>query len=117
MYLTLNDVVIPNHGYVVISDIGTSGDRGVICNTNRPMLPHQTHSGGNWYAQDGTRVDGQNVPGFRRNRANRMVRLIRSSIGTPAEGIYVCVVDNASLQSQRVYAGLYNSDSGMFMKA
>ena len=42
MYLSLNDDIIPNHGYVVISDIGFTDGTALICNTNRPA----TVSGG-----------------------------------------------------------------------
>ena len=37
VYLSLNGVIIPNHGYVVMSDIGSAGDdTALICHTNRP---------------------------------------------------------------------------------
>ena len=36
IYLSLKDNIIPNHGYVVISDIGTDDDTALLCHTNRP---------------------------------------------------------------------------------
>ena len=55
MYLTLNGDNIPNNGYVVISDIGTSNDEtALLCNTN--YLPGGATSGGNWYGPDGSVV-------------------------------------------------------------
>ena len=114
MYLSLNSNYIPNHGYVVISGIGTSDDSALLCNTN--YIPSGEYkSRGDWYAPDGTRVQPNEVPGFRRNRGPGVVRLIRDT-GTPAEGIYRCtVVDNSTeLQSVNVHVGLYNSGGGVF---
>ena len=112
VYLSLNSSYIPNHGYVVISDIGTSDDGALLCNTN--YIPSGGgNSGGDWYAPDGTRVHQTNVPGFRRNRGPGVVRLIRRAYtGTPAEGIYNCTVQDASTEFQSVYVGLYNSGGG-----
>ena len=74
VYLTLNGSYIPNHGYVVIDDIGGTGDTALICNTNRiANFPnyHGPNSGGDWIAPDGTIVgnlDTDDVPGFERDR-------------------------------------------------
>ena len=71
MYISLNDVNIPNHGYVNISDIGTNDDSALICHTNRPA--NGRDSGGNWYGPNGKRVRGiredTSVQGLARNRA------------------------------------------------
>ena len=115
MYLSLNGDNIPNHGYVVISDIGTADGTALLCNTN--YLPDDGgHSGGNWYGPDGTRVGGLHsidVPGFYRKRAFGLVRLIRdTATGTPTEGIYSCTVQDDTMTEQTVYVGLYNSGGG-----
>ena len=124
MYITLNGVYIPNHGYVMISDIGsTGGDTGgtaLICNTNRiaSFTTHggwRYHSGGDWHAPDGTRVGDRgvpnpDVPGFERDRRPMMVLLLRNTAtGTPSEGIYYCVVADDTFINQTVYVGLYNN--------
>ena len=68
VYLSLNGDIIPNHGYVVISDIGSTHDTALICHTNRPAtLNNNAHSGGDWFAPNNTRVTDTAVPGFRRN--------------------------------------------------
>ena len=36
VYLSLNGEVIPNHGYVEISDIGSSDITALLCHTDRP---------------------------------------------------------------------------------
>ena len=116
MYLSLNGDNFPNHGYVVISDIGTTDDdTALLCNTNR-IPTGSANSGGNWFVPDGSVVVSNNNVGtadFGRTRDPGLVRLIRNSAatGTPTEGIYSCTVqDTVTLQT--VYVGLYNSGGG-----
>ena len=112
MYLSLNDDIIPNHGYVVISDIGSTDDTALICHTNHYR---RHHSGGDWFAPDDTRVNGNDVPGFKRSRAPMMVRLLRSTIiAPPSEGIYACLVEDATNIIQRISVGIYNSGEGTY---
>ena len=106
VYLSLDGTVIPNHGYVEISDIGSTDDSALLCHTNRP--PGSTNSGGDWFAPDGTRVDGTAVPGVTRNRDPRLKR----ASGTPPEGIYECTIEDATSTVQMVYVGLYNTGGG-----
>ena len=115
MYLSLNDDIIPNHGYVVISDIGFDDDTALICNTNRPAAM-STNSGGDWFTPDGTRVNDTDVPGFRRNRAPMVVRLYRNGDTDPlSEGMYQCLVEDDRLIVRTVYVGLYNSGGGIIL--
>ena len=122
MYLTLNGDYIPNHGYVNISDIGSIDDTALICNTNRfgnlrSRPGGRLHSGGDWFAPNGTRVGDRgsdDVPGFDRDRYPMVVRLHRNTAtGTPSEGIYYCVVEDDTFTYQTVYVGLYNIGGGM----
>ena len=127
MYLTLKGDYIPNHGYVMISDIGStdddSDDTALICNTNRIANftvslsggQKRFHSGRDWHAPNGNIVgdpDESTVPGFERDRRPMKVRLHRNS-GTPSEGIYYSVVEDDTFTYQTVYVGLYNSGGGM----
>ena len=76
VYLSLNDEVIPNHGYVEISDIGSNDTAALLCHTNRPAI------GGDWLAPDGDTVGSlgsTDVPGFERNRGPVLVRMRRSN--------------------------------------
>ena len=112
VYLSLNDDVIPNHGYVEIIDIGLSDSTALLCHTNRPAV--NPNSGGDWFAPDGNRVGNPgstDVPGFEKTRGPMLVRLRRSS-GTPEEGIYQCDVNDATETHQTVYVGLYNTGGG-----
>ena len=100
VYLSLDGTVIPNHGYVEISRIGSTDDSALLCHTNRP--PDGAHSGGDWLAPDGTRVFVTAVPGFTISRAPMVVRLKRTS-GTPPDGMYRCTIQNAASTPQMVY--------------
>ena len=116
VYLSLDGDIIPNHGYVVISGIGSTGSTALLCHTNRPLLPGKHHSGGDWFAPDGTRVGNigtTDVPGFERNRDPLVVRLLRTAgTGTPAKGIYQCSIMDADGNNQVVHVGLYNDGKG-----
>ena len=95
----------------MISDIGTAGDdTALLCHTNRPPPTGSSHSGGNWFARDGTAA----VPGFTRNRGPMVVRLYRNTAtGPPAEGIYYCQIQDDTDTLHTVTVGLYNSAEGM----
>ena len=111
VFFRLNGAVIPNHGYVAISDIGSTDDTALLCVTNRPPPSGSTTSGGDWYAPDRTRVDGTSVPGVTRTRGYKIVRLRRTT-GTAPEGIYRCSVTDAASTLQTVFVGLYNTGKG-----
>ena len=116
VYLNLSGSIIPNHGYVVISGIGTTGDdTALLCHTNRPPPTGSISSGGDWFGPDGTKVPniGNAVPGFRRNRGPMVVRLYRdTATGSPAEGIYYCQIRDSTDTLQALHVGLYNSGGG-----
>ena len=106
VYLSLNGDVIPNNGYVLISNIGTTDDTALLCHTN--VAPPD----GDWFAPDETRVAGTDVPEFTSDRGSMVVRLRRTS-GAPPEGIYRCFIADDTGTFQPVYVGLYNSGGGI----
>ena len=122
VYLSLNDDIIPNNGYVMISDIGSTEDTALICHTNRPATVSGGvdffHSGGDWVGPSGVAVGGltmgtDNVPGFMRNRDPMIVRLLRNTAtDPPLEGIFHCEVEDNTFTQQTVYVGVYNSGEG-----
>ena len=119
VYLSLDSVVIPKHGYVIISDIGTTGDNtALLCHTNHPpdILGGggSMHSGGAWFRQDRTEVmSGASSVGFRRNRGSMVVRLYRNTAtDPPVEGIYYCQIEDDTNTVHIVSVGLYNSIGG-----
>ena len=113
VYLSLNDVVIPNNGYVIISDIGTTGVTGLLCHTNHPAdIPGGAdgmHSGGAWFTPDVTEVLHNSNIGFRRIFGSMVIKMYRHtpSASQRVEGIYNCQVQDATDTLQTVYVGLY----------
>ena len=118
VFLSLNGAVIPNRGYVLISDIGSTDDNALLCHTNHPPPSGgPNHSGGDWRAPNGTKVMFISVPGpgFRINRGSMVVRLKKrtgTGTGSPSEGIYWCSILDTTPIRQTVYVGLYNSGGG-----
>ena len=92
-----------------MDDIGSTDDTALLCHTNK-VLPKVI--GGDWFDPDGTKVGDVNrpggVPGVERNRGPHVVRLKRSSSGTPPEGMYKCVVRDTTDINQTVYVGIYS---------
>ena len=93
-----------------ISDIGYTDGSALLCHTNHIRIG--AHSGGDWFAPNGTRVNHDDVKGFTRDRGRMVVRLKRTSTGTPPEGMYRCFIDDAAGTPQTIYVGLYNSGGG-----
>ena len=115
VYLSLDGVVIPNHGYVIISDIGTAGDdTALLCHTNRPAPSDSINSGGAWFRPDQSEVmSDSSAVGFRRNRGSMVVRLYRNTAtDPPVEGIYYCQIEDDTDMVEIVSVGLYNSVGG-----
>ena len=118
MYLSLNDVTIPNNSHVVISDIGSTENTALICNTNYLVIIDLKiqYSGGDWYGPSGTRVGSMgsdDVPGFVKTRGRMVVRLLRNTAtDPPSEGIYHCVVEDDTMTEHTLYVGLYSSGGG-----
>ena len=114
VFFSLNGDIIPNHGYVEISDIGSTDGSALLCHTNyiRPL----SHSGGDWLAPSGARIQEDDVKGFTRNRGFKVVRLKRTTTGPPPEGMYWCSIQDASSTHQTIYVGLYNHGQGMYYR-
>ena len=106
VFLSLRGDIIPSHGYVVIDDIGSTGNTALFCNTNRKY--NSSHSGGDWYGPD------ENVSGFRKKRSSQTVRLLRNiATDPPSEGIYHCLIEDVAMTEQTVFVGLYTRRRGV----
>ena len=94
-----------------MDDIGSTDDTALLCHTNEPS---RRDSEGDWFAPNGTKVGNytdsmpRDVPVFGRTRSPHVVRLKRSSDGTPTEGMYKCVVSDTRSIRQTVYVGIYS---------
>ena len=98
----------------MLSDIGSDDDTALLCHTNRP--DSGSHSGGDWFSPDGTRVGSvgsTDVPGFERNRGPMLVRLRRTAPDA-ANGIYKCKVKDKSETYQTVFVGIYINAEGKY---
>ena len=94
----------------------STDDTALLCHTNK-VLPKVI--GGDWFDPDGKKVGDVNrpggVPGVERNRGLHVVRLKRSSDGTPPEGMYKCVVRDTTDINQTVYVGIYSLINGKWL--
>ena len=117
VYLSLNGVILPNHGYAMIGDIGSTNNTALLCHTNKPASG--SNSEGDWFAPDGTTVAGigsTDVPGFMTNRDPMVVRLFRNTdTDPPSEGMYDCVIADNANTYRTTYVGLYNSGRGIII--
>ena len=114
VYISLNGGIIPNHGYVEISDIGYSYRTALLCHTNRPAIRSYTsHLFGKWLTPERDRVGYYDGTGLWSDIYSMAVRLFRSTYGTADEGIFACEIKDATETLQTVYVGLYNSGEGI----
>ena len=113
--LVINSTVIPNHGLVLLEDIGESDAQSLLCLTNRTdcCQPPQSPGGeiGNWFFPNGSQVfnkgDGWD---FYTNRGPSVVRMHRRRGGVT--GIYYCKIPDDDGGVQILYVGVYTNTTG-----
>ena len=117
IYLSLNGSVIPNHGYILISDIGFTDETALLCNANLSPSDDQSYSEGTWFTPNQTKIPEKDEgnQGFLSNRTDTSVRLKRyNSMDAPQDGIYSCEINNTSTNATlSVYVGLYHGSEGL----
>ena len=118
--LMLSGTVTPNHGYLLLKNIG-EGSKALLCITNNTACCSraQVPGGGilgDWYYPNGTLVPNLLINNqslqwdFYRNRGPSVVRMHRRRGGVT--GIYRCEVPDANGVYQRMYVGLYTGNTG-----
>ena len=119
-YLSLNDVSIPNHSYVMFSEIGFTDETALLCNTNLVPPDDQRYSEGSWFTPNKTKVpeedeEDEGNPGFLSSRADSVVRLKRhNTTDLSQEGIYSCEINDTNTGTTlSVYVGLYHGSEGL----
>ena len=115
VYLSLNDVVIPNHGYVLINDIGITDETALLCNINLAPSDDQMYYEGSWFSPDKTKVLEESTQGFLSNRDASVVRLKKkNSTDDLKQGLYSCEINDTSIDTTfSVYVGLYHGAEGL----
>ena len=118
--LVLNGTVIPNHGLVLLEDIGES-DAALLCTTDLVACCRRYDTGyysplGNWFFPNRTAlpnmiIDAQGLMWeFYRNRGQSVVRMNRRRGGV--NGIYRCAIPDQSGNTQSLYVGVYTRNTG-----
>ena len=113
--LVLNGTVIPNHGLVLLEDIGESDAQSLLCLTNRTDCCQPPHSPGgeigNWFFPNISQVLGiDDGWDFYRNRGPSVVRMHRRRGGVT--GIYYCKIPDDNAGVQILYVGVYTNTTG-----
>ena len=113
--LVLNGTVIPNHGLVLLEDIGESDTQSLLCLTNRTdcCQPPQSPGGeiGNWFFPNGSQVLNKGYGwDFHTNRGPSVVRMHRRRGGVT--GIYYCKIPDDNVGVQILYVGVYTNTTG-----
>ena len=117
---SLNGITYQNNSLVTLEEIG-EGDDALLCVTDQPACCHPTYTSlfgvtrpplGNWFFPNETRVPSSGLQwDLHRTRGQMVVRLHRRRGGV--NGIYGCVIPDATNVTQTIYIGVYTSDTGM----
>ena len=108
----MNGAIIPNHGFVLLDNIGESHD-ALFCLTDQPACCRPPHSVaiGNWFFPNETRVPSTGAQwDLHRTRGHMTVRLHRKRGGV--DGVYHCEIPDAMNAIQILYIGLYTNTTG-----
>lgn len=106
----------------MIGDVG-SDDTALFCHTNYKLRGEDSKRG-DWFSPQGTRVGGLHegviVPGFRRDRAEMIVRLHTNQdgtldYGTPEDGIYSCKIMDSEEILSTLLVRLYTTSPGQLI--
>ena len=115
----MNGAVTPNHGFVLLDNIG-EGDDALLCLTDQPACCRPPYTGamglaiGNWFFPNGTRVPSSGSQwGLHRTRGQMLVSLHRRR--GREDGVYRCEIPDAMDVIQTLYVGLYTNTTGECM--
>ena len=115
---SLRGTTYQNNSIVTLEDIGES-DGALLCVTDLTACCRIPYTGlfgvpsvGNWFFPNGTRaLSSGSQWDFHRTRGQMVVLLHRRRSGV--NGIYNCVVPDATNVIQTIYIGVYTSDTGI----
>ena len=113
----LRGTTYQNNSLVTLEHIG-EGDHAMLCVTDlaaccRPPYtdPLESAAIGNWFFPNGTRVPSSGSQWDVHRTRGRMVLLLHRRTGG-VEGIYICVVPDATNVTQTIYIGVYTNNTG-----
>ena len=117
VFLSLNDTIIPNHGYLTFDDIGFTDESALLCHTNRPVVNSTFYSGGDWLTPDGLSLSSKATLLVNRGlialRAPMLVRLRQEFTKVPPlEGLHRCAIQDKELRFNEIFVGLYSTGGG-----
>ena len=111
----MNGAVIPNHGFVLLDNIGESSNSLVCMTDNTACCSRDQVPGrgilGDWYYPNGTGLANNGwMWEFYRNRGPSVVRLHRRRGGVT--GIYHCEIPDTAGVNQTMFIGVYTTGTG-----
>ena len=111
----MNGAVIPNHGFVLLDNIGESSNSLVCMTDNTACCARDQVPGrgilGDWYYPNGTGLaNSGEMWGFYRNRGQSVVRMHHRRRGVT--GIYHCEIPDAAGVDQTLFIGVYTAGTG-----
>ena len=115
VWFSLRGTTYQNNSLVNLEDIG-EGDDALLCATDQTACCRSDYTiggvvYGNWFFPNGTKVPSS---GYRRDlhrTRGRMVLLLHRRRGG-VEGIYSCVIPDATNVTQTIYIGVYSAVAG-----
>ena len=114
----MNGAIIPNHGFVLLDNIGESHE-SLLCLTNLTACcrtPHSTAALGDWFYPNATAVPNMVIDAqglrwdFYRTRGQMMVLMHRRRGGVT--GMYRCDMPDQNENPHRLYVGVYTANTG-----
>ena len=117
---SLRGITYQNNTLVTLEKIG-EGDDALLCVTDQPPCCRPSYTilfgvtrppVGNWFFPNGTRVPSSGAKwDLHRTRGQMVVLLHRRRGGV--NGIYHCVIPDATNVTQTIYIGVYSADTGV----
>ena len=95
---------------MTLEDIGV-GDGALLCLTDLTACCGSPHIMGNWFFPNGTRVPSSGVSWDIYRTRGHMVVFLHRRRGR-AEGIYSCVIPDATNVTKIIYIGVYTTETG-----
>jgi len=117
--LVLNGAIVPNHGFVLLDNIGEYRE-SLLCLTDLTACCKSDYTGGrghlgHWFFPNETMVPNMGDQwDFFRTRGQMMVLMHHRRGGV--NGIYHCDIPDQTENPRRLYVGVYTANTGGYFK-